>query len=142
MPPVMVPFQNRIALAFGCARTWADRIMMVPMPEPVEICPVEEAIGVIGGKWKLLVLRSLLLNGPQRYKELLGTVTAISEKELTRNLRELVEVDLVAKASSDGDDARVVRYSLTELGQGLMPMYQQMLTWGQALLKARAQGGQ
>ena len=52
-------------------------------------CPVEEAIRIIGGKWKLLVLRSLFLNGPQRYNELLGTVTAISPKELTRNLREL-----------------------------------------------------
>jgi DNA-binding HxlR family transcriptional regulator len=41
--------------------------------------PVEEAVQVIGGKWKLLVLRSFLLNGPRRYNELLGTVTAISQ---------------------------------------------------------------
>jgi len=50
------------------------------MTEVVTQCPVEEAIHIIGGKWKLLVLRSLLLNGPQRYNELLGTVTAISQK--------------------------------------------------------------
>jgi len=58
------------------------------MPQSVTQCPVEQAIQVIGGRWKLLVLRSLLLNGPQRYNELLGTVTAISAKELTRNLRQ------------------------------------------------------
>jgi DNA-binding HxlR family transcriptional regulator len=33
---------------------------------PIALCPVEQAIHVIGGKWKLLVLRSLLLNGRQR----------------------------------------------------------------------------
>ncbi len=59
------------------------------MAKAVQVCPVEEAIRVIGGKWKLLVLRSLLLNGPQRYNELLASVTAISAKELTRNVREL-----------------------------------------------------
>ena len=61
------------------------------MAKPVAPCPVEEAIQIIGGKWKLLILRALLLNGPQRYNELLGTVTAISQKELTRNLRELAD---------------------------------------------------
>jgi DNA-binding HxlR family transcriptional regulator len=52
-------------------------------------CPVEVAIEVIGGKWKLLLLRALLLDGPKRYNELLASVNGISAKELTRNLREL-----------------------------------------------------
>src|SRR5262249_37588887 len=105
------------------------------MPQSVQTCPVEEAIQVIGGKWKLLVLRSLVLNGPQRYSELLETVTAISQKELTRNLRELADAGLVVK---DSADTRVDRYSLTSLGKGLLPMFQRMLTWGQKLLKQRA----
>jgi DNA-binding HxlR family transcriptional regulator len=89
------------------------------MSKPVAPCPVEEAIKVIGGKWKLLVLRSLLLNGPQRYNELLGTVTAISQKELTRNLRELAGAGLVAREAE--------RYGLTKLGKGLMPMFKSLL---------------
>jgi len=79
------------------------------MVKAVVTCPVEEAIRVIGGKWKLLVLRSLLLNGPQRYNELLKTVTGIRQKELTRNLRELASA---------------------ELGKGLMPTFKKLLTWG------------
>ena len=59
-------------------------------------CPVEEAIRIIGGKWKLLVLRPLLLNGPQRYNKLLETVTAISQKELTPDFRELTAAGLVS----------------------------------------------
>jgi DNA-binding HxlR family transcriptional regulator len=92
------------------------------MTNAVVPCPVEEAIKVIGGKWKLLVLRSLLLNGPQRYNDLLKTVTAISPKELTRNLRELTASNLVV-GDKDG-------YELTKLGKGLMPMFKNLLTWG------------
>jgi DNA-binding HxlR family transcriptional regulator len=100
------------------------------MHETVEKCPVEEAIGVIGGKWKLLVLRSLLLSGPQRYNDLLKSVTAISAKELTRNLRELMNSGLVERAAGSG---ALVQYSLTELGKGLMPTFESLLIWGKQL---------
>jgi DNA-binding HxlR family transcriptional regulator len=89
------------------------------MAKAVARCPVEEAIRVIGGKWKLLILRSLLLNGRQRYNGLLKTVTGISQKELTRNLKQLAAAGLV-KGS----------YELTSLGQGLMPTFKKLLTWG------------
>jgi DNA-binding HxlR family transcriptional regulator len=89
------------------------------MAKAVVTCPVEEAIRVIGGKWKLLVLRSLLLNGAQRYNELLKTVTGISQKELTRNLKELTSAGLVTGG-----------YELTKLGAGLMPTFKKLLTWG------------
>ena len=100
------------------------------MDRTLDKCPVEEAIRVIGGKWKLLVLRSLLLNGPQRYNELLRTVTAISPKELTRNLRELTDARLVVRASGTGP---LVRYDLSKLGKGLMPTFKKLLIWGKQL---------
>jgi DNA-binding HxlR family transcriptional regulator len=95
------------------------------MAKTVVACPVEEAIRVIGGKWKLLVLRSLLLNGPQRYNELLGTVTAISAKELTRNLRELEASALVVAG-----DGKTAPYVLTKHGKALMPTFKSLLKWG------------
>jgi len=101
------------------------------MPQTIKPCPVEAAIQIIGGKWKLLVLRSLLLNGPQRYTELLASVTAISQKELTRNLRELAEAKLVAR---DAGASKTAQYALTKLGQGLMPTFKSLLTWGSGLL--------
>ena len=104
------------------------------MTQPIERCPVEAAIQIIGGKWKLLVLRSLLLNGPQRYNELLTTVTAISQKELTRNLRELTEAGLVTRGAGAGP---IARYELTGLGEGLMPTFTSLLTWGANLLPAK-----
>jgi DNA-binding HxlR family transcriptional regulator len=103
-------------------------------PEEVVQCPVEEAIRIIGGKWKLLVLRSLLLNGPQRYNQLAGSVTAISQKELTRNLRELTTAGLVTRESGT---IRIARYDLTKLGKGLMPTFKTLLTWGTKLPASR-----
>jgi DNA-binding HxlR family transcriptional regulator len=96
----------------------------------IQQCPVERAVGVIGGRWKLLVLRSLLLNGAQRYNELLATVTGVSAKELTRNLRELMEAGLLTR---DSVSAKVARYGLTERGSALMPVFTQLLEWGKGL---------
>jgi DNA-binding HxlR family transcriptional regulator len=98
----------------------------------VSVCPVERAILVIGGKWKLLLLRSLLLNGPQGYNELLQTVTNISPKELTRNLKDLSTCGLVNRAA--GPSPRTTEYSLTEAGNGLMPTFKTLLSWGQTAL--------
>jgi DNA-binding HxlR family transcriptional regulator len=101
------------------------------MDEPVKNCPVEEAIRIIGGKWKLLLLRSLLLNGPQRYNDLLKSVTKISPKELTRNLRELMNAGLLERTSVS---APLPQYKLTELGMELMPTFETLLVWGKKLM--------
>jgi len=103
------------------------------MTKSIARCPVEAAIQTIGGKWKLLVLRSLLLNGPQRYNELVTTVTAISQKELTRNLSELTTAGLVTRGSGAN---RTARYELTKLGAALMPTFTTLLTWGTNLIAA------
>jgi DNA-binding HxlR family transcriptional regulator len=107
----------------------ARRAKPAPLPE----CPVERAINIIGGKWKLLVLRSLLLNGPQRYNDLLVSVTGISANELTRNLRELTRAGLVV----DRND-RSAPYTLTKLGAGLMPIFKHLLPWGRRLIAVPA----
>jgi DNA-binding HxlR family transcriptional regulator len=94
---------------------------------------VEHAIQVIGGKWKLLLLRSLLLNGPQGYNQLLASITGVSAKELTRNLGELAASGLVNRPPSA--QRRNQPYSLTSLGEGLMPIFKDLLTWGETLPK-------
>jgi DNA-binding HxlR family transcriptional regulator len=95
---------------------------------------VERAIHVIGGKWKLLLLRSLLLNGPQGYNELLTSVTGISAKELTRNLRELTAAGLIEQKPRAA--SRLTPYTLTKSGKGLMPTFKSLLTWGNRHLPA------
>ena len=114
----------------------AAKVKKVSIVSPVAACPVEHAIQVIGGKWKLLVLRSLMLNGPQGYNRLLASVTGISAKELTRNLSELATSGLVTRCP--GASPRTTAYELTRLGRGLMPTFRSLLKWGQRLLKGAA----
>ena len=111
----------------------ANRRTRAPRPAPLPECPVERAINIIGGKWKMLVLRSLLLNGPQRYNDLLVSVTGISPKELTRNLRELTRAGLVTERAD-----RNQPYTLTALGSGLMPVFKRLLPWGRRLMEVPA----
>lgn len=94
-------------------------------------CPLGLAINTIGGRWKLHILRALLLGGPHRYNALLGSIDGISPKELTRNLRELESARLVEQA----DDNGVRRYALTALGTKLDASFRALGMFGAALAR-------
>jgi len=98
--------------------------------EAAATCPVESAIEAIGGRWKLLVLRSLFLDSEQRFKRLLETVPAISAKELTRNLRELEQTGLVVHRTDDGPPEL---YELSDLGKSLLPLFKEIGSFGERL---------
>jgi DNA-binding HxlR family transcriptional regulator len=93
-------------------------------------CAVEHAIGLVGGKWKLLLIRLLLYQGPQRFNELLEGISGISAKVLTENLRQLQAQRIVVHAGDD--DAAQRRYALTESGQRLMPLLHGLGEWATA----------
>ena len=78
-------------------------------------CSVERAIGIVGGKWKLYVIRILLVQGPQRYNGLLNAVDGISPKVLTENLRALEETGVIERIEEDN----VQLYTMTLSGKGL-----------------------
>ena len=96
-------------------------------------CPLEKAINTIGGRWKMLILRALMLGGEQRFNALLFAIARISAKELTRNLRELESAGLVAK-SAHGEPAA---YALTALGETLLPAFRELGAFGTRLLDSR-----
>jgi len=109
-----------------------------PTPSFFEVastCPVESAIDVIGGRWKLLVLRSLFLGGAQRFNRLLHAVEGISAKELTRNLRELENSGLITHGATQTGGAEV--YALSALGQSLLPVFKEIGSFGERLKNGR-----
>ncbi|MFN0061878.1 MAG: winged helix-turn-helix transcriptional regulator [Myxococcaceae bacterium] len=116
------------------------RRMMDALAEalPDADCPVALAVQTIGGKWKMLVLRALLLRGPQRYNRLLESVVGVSAKELTRNLRELETAGLLTRTL--GSD-RQTSYALTALGAQLMPAFRELIPFGERLQATRQQNG-
>jgi DNA-binding HxlR family transcriptional regulator len=101
------------------------------------VCPLDLAIRLIGGKWKMLVLRSLFVAGAQRYNSFLRTVPGISPKELTRNLRELEHAGLVTRALSENSRTDVEVYTLTDLGSRLHPAFKALGSFGEILIRAR-----
>jgi len=96
--------------------------------EELPACPVATTVGLIGNKWKLLIIRDLL-TGTKRFGELRKSVTGISQKVLTDNLRSLEQDGLVIRTIFAEVPPRV-EYELSELGNTLRPIMDSMELWG------------
>ena len=91
-------------------------------------CPVETTLTLIGDKWKVLILRDLLL-GTKRFGELRKSIGTVSQKVLTTQLRQMEQCGLVIRTVYAEVPPRV-EYTLTELGYSLRPVLDAMVTWG------------
>lgn len=94
----------------------------------LDVCPVEVAISVVGGSWKLSIVK-YLRDGTLRFGELRRAVGPVSERMLTRQLRELEQDGLVHRQVFAEVPPRV-EYSLTELGTELSPAVDALDLWG------------
>jgi DNA-binding HxlR family transcriptional regulator len=91
--------------------------------------PVERALGVLSGRWKVNIIY-VLLEGPKRVCELENRIVGISQKVLIDQLRVLEEHGLVSRRTYVDEPLRV-DYVLTPLGLSLKPLLSQLGDWGQ-----------
>ena len=91
-------------------------------------CPVATTVQLIGTKWKLLIIRNLLVR-PWRFNELQKNLDGISQKVLTDSLRSLEKDGLVTRTAYAEVPPRV-EYALSELGLSLKPILDAMQAWG------------
>ena len=91
-------------------------------------CPVEATLEVIGGKWKGVIVFHLL-GGTKRFNELRRLVPEVTQRMLTRQLREL-ENDRIVLRVVYAEVPPKVEYSLTEYGKTLAPVLAIMQKWG------------
>ncbi|MBQ8119709.1 MAG: helix-turn-helix transcriptional regulator [Ruminococcus sp.] len=96
--------------------------------EELPDCPVATTVQLIGNKWKLLILRNLLVR-PWRFNELQKSLEGISQKVLTESLRSMESDGIVIRTVYAEVPPRV-EYSLSELGETLRPILDAMQTWG------------
>lgn len=96
--------------------------------EELPECPVATTVQLIGGKWKLLLLRNLLQR-PWRFNELKKSLEGISQKVLTDSLRSM-EADGIISRTVFPEVPPHVEYALTELGESMRPIIDVMAEWG------------
>ena len=93
--------------------------------EELPACPVATAVALIGGKWKLLILRNLK-SRPWRFNELQRDLDGISQKVLTDSLRQMIDDGLAYRH----DYRQRVEYGLTELGRQMLPIIDALADFG------------
>ena len=92
-------------------------------------CPVATTVQLIGNKWKLLIIRNLLVR-PWRFNELQRNLEGISQKVLTDSLRSM-EMDGIITRTVYPEVPPRVEYALSELGESLRPVLDFMRAWGE-----------
>jgi DNA-binding HxlR family transcriptional regulator len=98
-------------------------------------CPVEATLDLIDGKWKGVILYHLL-EDTIRFNELGRRLSRITQRMLTRQLRELEAAGLIHREVYPEVPPRV-EYSLTKLGRSLEPILRALWSWGNIYLDDR-----
>lgn len=97
-------------------------------------CPVQAAVDIIGGKWKILIIYHLLA-GTLRFGEIKRLIPGITQKMLTQQLRELEDESIVHRKVYPEVPPKV-EYSLTRLGRSLEPVFTSLCQWGLGYIRA------
>jgi DNA-binding HxlR family transcriptional regulator len=105
-------------------------------PNPVQGCPLTAAFAAIGGKWKLIIIY-WLAESPKHFAALRKAMPGISQKVLTQQLRELVN-DGIVNRQPKGAVPAPVEYSLSEYGQSVLPLVEDVRLWGRTHLERAA----
>ena len=96
-------------------------------------CPVTYCLSVIGGKWKPVIL-FCIANGVDRFGAMQRAVPGITKQMLTKQLREL-EADEIISRTVYAEVPPRVDYALTDKGHSVLPVIEEMKSWGQKQLQ-------
>lgn len=94
----------------------------------IQGCDLSYAVCKIGGRWKLIILNKLK-DGKLRFSELRNSISGITERMLTLQLRELEKESLV-KRTVHAEVPPRVDYELTDIARELIPIWKQLDEWG------------
>ncbi len=92
-------------------------------------CPLARTLDIIGDRWTILILRDLLLEGPQRYQGLASSLAGIGPTILSDRLKTLEENGIVERYLYEQHPPRA-EYRLTEKGRDLGPVLGALRKWG------------
>lgn len=95
-------------------------------------CCASLTMGVIGGKWKTVILFHLM-NGTLRYNELRKAMPTVTERTLSLQLKKLEDDGIVSRKVYTKKPPLKVEYTLTKLGKTLIPLIEAIADWGHAI---------
>ncbi|MEW5561064.1 helix-turn-helix domain-containing protein [Enterobacter asburiae] len=99
------------------------------MPGTEQACPMVSFVNLIAGKWAIPILyRLIMIDRPVRFSELQRAVEPITQKELTRQLRQFEARGLVHRQVYAEVPPRV-EYQITTLGKSLRPTLDSLADW-------------
>ena len=101
----------------------------INIKETIIKCPVETALDILAGKWKILILW-YLRSEKKRFNELQKLLPRTTQKMLIQKLRELEEDGIVHREVYPVVPPKV-EYSLTSYGETLKPILKQLYLWGE-----------
>lgn len=96
--------------------------------EELPACPVATTVSLIGSKWKILIMRNLLVRS-WRFNELKKDLDGISQKVLTDSLRSMEDDGIVTRTVYAEVPPRV-ESALSPLGESMRPIMDAMEKWG------------
>lgn len=91
-------------------------------------CPLNHAMKLIGGKWKMQIICSLSSNGATRYNALKRNLDGVSNNILAKALKELEMDNLITRTAYIEVPIRV-EYNITKKGKKLMPILEELGNW-------------
>lgn len=92
-------------------------------------CCASLTMGIIGGKWKTVILFHLI-EGKLRYNELRKKMPTVTERTLSLQLKTLEEDGIVKRTVHTSKPPLKVEYNLTDFGKTLIPVVKSIADWG------------
>ena len=103
------------------------------MPEvtchKTEILAIHDAMDVLSGKWKISILSTMCYYNQRRFSDIIGDLNGISNKQLSKELKEL-EINKLIKRTVLDTQPVTVQYNLTEYGWSLKGLINNLAEWG------------
>jgi DNA-binding HxlR family transcriptional regulator len=94
-----------------------------------EIMAVHDAMDVLNGKWKISIISSICYYNKRRFSDILSDVSGISNKMLSKELKDLEINQLITRTVLDTQPISV-QYQLTDYGMTLKEIINKLTAWG------------
>ncbi|MGY3729363.1 winged helix-turn-helix transcriptional regulator [Lactococcus termiticola] len=100
-----------------------------------EVCPLDTTIKILSGRWKSIIICRLMQEN-LHFNELSRRIPDCTRRMLALQLKELIEAGIVYKNKTSELTTFNIEYSLTDIGNSLLPVISEMNEWGSKYLLA------